>query len=433
MRIKGENTAMLFVRDVNKKSSRQKTYLKLFLGFFLVMSLLTVLSRTADSLTVARVTVDKAIRGSLSHETVADGTIESSEKVYVKIEEGFKVAKINVTKGEFVKTGDQLINIDKKDIEEQLFKAQTELQLLELKKQGLNLETYDNKGDEVVEKAQLELDRAKRDRDINKEINGGTELEKDKRAVEDAELNLQTAITEKEKTNVSNKVAQEKNEIDKKSTELDILLKTKEINKLNKLCAMGNIITAESDGIIDEIYIKEGEKTTGSNLISIIPEKSKFLYKATINGEKAKYIKAGDSIQITLAGKQVPIDNVVVKSVRNVDDGKSMVEIIADMPDGTEASNGMSASMKHGKKTDEYDRIIPIGSLRSTNQGDYILVIKETNTVMGNEKSVYKLDVTVADRDSSFAAITSGLNDETIIINSNKAISEGDRVRIDVK
>lgn len=433
MRIKGENTAMLFVRDVYKKNNRQKIYLKLFIGFFVVMSLLTVLSRTADSLTVARVTVDKAKRGSLSHGTVADGIIESSEKVYVKIEEGFKVEKINVTKGEFVKIGDPLINIDKKDIEEQLFKVQTELQLLELKKQGLNLETYDNKGDEVVKKAQLEIDRAKRDRDINKEINGGIELEKDKRAVEDAELNLQTAITEKEKTNVSNRVAQEKNEIDKKSTELDILLKTKEINKLNELCAMGNIITAENDGSIDEIYIKEGEKTTGSNLISIIPEKSKFLYKATINGEKAKYIKVGDSIQITLAGKQVPIDNVVVKSVMSADDCKSMVEIIADMPDGTEASNGMSASMKHEKKTDEYDRIIPIESLRSTNQGDYILVIKETNTVMGNEKSVYKLDVTVADKDSSFAAITSGLNDETIIINSNKPISEGDRVRIDVK
>jgi len=433
MKIEGENFVMLFVREVNKKNNRQKTYLKLFIGFFVVMSLLTVLSRTADSLTVARVTVDKAKRGSLSHETVADGIIESSEKVYVKTEEGFKVKKINVTKGEFVKAGDTLINIDKKDIEEQLFKSQTELQLLELKKQGLNLETYDNKGDEVVEKAQLELDRAKKDRDINKEINVGIELEKDKRAVEDAELNLQTAIAENEKTNLSNKVAQEKNEINKKSTELDILLKTTEINKLNELCAMGNIITAESNGIIDEIYIKEGEKTTGSNLISLIPDKSKVLYKATLDGEKAKYIKAGDSINVTLAGKQVPIDNVVVKSVRNVDDGKSMVEIIADMPDGTEASNGMSASMKHVKRTDEYDRIIPITSLRSTSQGDYILVVKETNTVMGNEKSAYKLDVTVADKDSSFAAITNGLNDEIVIINSNKPISEGDRVRIDVK
>lgn len=168
-------------------------------------------------------------------------------------------------------------------------------------------------------------------------------------------------------------------------------------------------------------------------MISLIPDKSEFLYKATIDGEKVKYIKVGDSIQITLAGKQVPIDNVVVKSVRNVDDGKSMVEIIAEMPDGTEASNGMSASMKHVKKTDEYDCIIPICSLRSTNQGDYILVVKETNTVLGNEKSAYKLEVTVADKDSSFAAVTGVLNDEKIIINSNKPISEGDRVRIDVK
>jgi len=55
----------------------------------------------------------------------------------------------------------------------------------------------------------------------------------------------------------------------------------------------------------------------------------------------------------------------------------------------------------------------------------------ETNTVMGDEKSAYKLDVVVADKDSSFAGIISGINDEIIITNSNKPISEGDRVRID--
>jgi len=193
------------MKDTDKRKDRQKTYVKLFIGFFVVMLLLTVLSRAADSLTVARVTVDKAKRGNLNHETIADGIIESSEKVYVKVEEGFKAEKINVTKGEFVRTGDTLITLDKKDIEEHLFHAETELELLELKKQRLNLETYENEGDAAVEKAQLELDRAMKDRDINKEINNGIEMEKDKRAVEDAMLNLQAAKKEKEKLIINNK------------------------------------------------------------------------------------------------------------------------------------------------------------------------------------------------------------------------------------
>lgn len=415
----------------DKKSIRQKNYIKLFVGFFVVMFLLTLLSRAADSLTVARVIVDKAKRGSLNYETVADGIIESSDKIYVKIEEGFKTEKINVNKGEFVKAGDTLIILDKKDIEEQLFKAETELELLKLKKQRLNLETYENEGDAAVEKAQIELNRAKRDSDINKEINKGIEMEKDKRAVEDAMLNLQSAEKEKEKINISNKASKGKNEIDKKSTELEILLKTNEINRLKDLCSNNNIILAESDGIIDEIYIKEGEKTTGSNLISIIPHKASCSFKAIIDAEKAKYIKIDDAIQITLQGKQIPINDVIIKSVIPINGGKNMVEITAEIPEGKEVSHGMRATMKHVHRTDEYNRIIPISALRSSSQGDYILVVKETNTVMGNEKSVYKLDVIVADKDSSFAVITSGINDEIIITNSNKSISEGDRVRID--
>ena len=431
MIIKEKNNTMSFMKDTDKRNDRQKTYVKLFIGFFIVMLLLTVLSRAADSLTVARVTVDKAKRGNLNHETVADGIIESSEKVYVKVEEGFKAEKINVAKGEFVRTGDALITLDKKDIEEHLFQAETELELLELKKQRLNLETYENEGDAAVEKAQLELDRAMKDRDINKEINNGIEMEKDKRAVEDAMLNLQATKKEKEKLIINNKVLIEKNEIDKKSTDLEILLKTNEINKLKNLCSDKNIILAESDGIIDEIYIKEGEKTTGSNLISIIPSNDSCNFKAIIDAERAKYIKIGDVIQITLEGKQIPINDVAIKSATYTDDGKGMVEITAEIPVGKEVYHGMRAAMKHVHKTEEYNKIIPISALRSSSQGDYILVVMETNTVMGDEKSAYKLDVVVADKDNSFAGFTSGINDEIIITNSNKPISEGDRVRID--
>ncbi|WP_313341691.1 HlyD family efflux transporter periplasmic adaptor subunit [Sedimentibacter sp.] len=416
----------------NEKNKKQKIYAKALAGFFVLMLLFTTLSRAADSVAVAKVYAKKAERGRLSHETLCEGWMEPREKLHISSEEGFIILEIKAEQGQSVTAGEPLIILDASDIEEQLSAAETELRLLELKKQSLSLNTYDSSGDRSVEKAEAELKRAQEDLELNKEINGGIKLEKDKRAVEDALLNLQAAIGEKEKAQAADKAAREKNEIDKESAELEIQLKNKEISSLRELAAVGSAIYAEISGTIDEIYVKSGEKTSGGNLISIIPGNSKYYFKAVTDKEDAKYIKQGDSVEVTLEGQKAPIKDVEVKWVKLSTSDKNTVEIAVEMPENNELYNGMAASVKHVKITEEYSKVVPLSAVRSSGTGNYVLGIKNVNTLLGEENAAYRINIEVLDNDGSKAAV-SGLSNEDVIVNSNKPIEESDRVRVKTK
>jgi len=429
--MRSKEKAMTYDDKVNDKSRRQKFYAKAFVGFFALMLFFTVISRAADSAAVAKVYTEKAKRGKLSHETVCEGRVEPWEKLYISSEEGFRVQEIKVEPGQTVVSDEPLIILDKKEIDERLFTAETELKLMELKKQNLDLNTYDSSDDKSVEKARTAFERAQQDMELNKEINGGMELEADKRAAEDALLNLKTAVEEKEKADMNINKAKEKNEIDKKSAELEIQLKNKEISSLRELVDKGCIISAVKGGTIDEIYVKIGEKTSGGNVISLIPEDSEYYFKAEVDKEKTKYIKPGDSAEITLEGDKIPIKDAEIKWVKFSTENET-AEITVKIPEDAKVYNGMSASIRHVSTTAEYERIIPVSAVRSSTGGDYVLAVKEVNAVMGNENAAYRVNIEVQDEDGKNAAVA-GLNDEDIIVSSNKPIEESDRVRVKLK
>ena len=416
----------------NDKNKKQKLYAKALASFFALMLLFTVLSRAADSVAVAKVYAKKAERGRLSHEMLCEGRMEPKEKLYISSEEGFIIREIKAEQGQTVTTGEPLIILDGGDIEERLSVAETELRLLELRKQSLSLNTYDSSGDRAVEIAEAELKRAQEDLELNKEINGGIELKKDKRAVEDASLNLQAAIGEKEKAEAADKAARERNEIDKESAELEIQLKNKEISSLRELTAAGFAIYAESGGTIDEINVRSGEKTSGGNLISIIPEDSSYYFKAETDKEDAKYIKPGDLAEITLKGQKAPIKEAEIKWVKPSQSDKNTVEIAVEIPGNNQLYSGMAASMKHVKTTEEYSKVVPLSAVRSSGAGDYVLGIKNVNTILGDEDAAYRINIEVLDRDGNRAAV-SGLSDEAVIVSSNKPVEEADRVRVKTK
>lgn len=423
---------MIYNHEENNKNKRQRLYAKAFIGFFALMLLFTMLSRAADSLALAKVYTEKAKRGKLSHETLCQGMLEPLEKLYISSEEGFRIQEVRVEPGQAVTAGETVIILDSKDIEEELFTAETELKLLELKEQGYYLNTYDSSGDKSVEKAHAELERAQMDMELNKEINDGKELISDKRAVEDALFNLQTAIDENEKAEADKKAAKEKNEIDKKIVRLEIQLKNKEICHLEKLAGKDGIISAQKSGTIEEVYVKKGEKTLGGNLISLIPEDSEYYFKAEVDKEKAKYIKEGDLAEITLEGQKAPIKDAEIKWVKISGTDKNTVEIAAKIPKSDEYYKGMGASMKHVSSTDEYDKIIPLSAVRSSTDSDYVLAVRKVNTVMGDETAAYRINIELLDKDGTNAAVR-GLNNEDAIVSSNKPIEESDRVRVKQK
>ena len=120
---------MDFEMDKNKKSSLQVKAVKALAGFLILMFLLTILSRAADSLTIAKVTASAATGGVISHNIEVDGNITPNKDIAISTRANIKIASVEATEGKTVKKGDLLIQLDPADLKKKLLKAQKELQV----------------------------------------------------------------------------------------------------------------------------------------------------------------------------------------------------------------------------------------------------------------------------------------------------------------
>ena len=120
---------MDFEMDKNKKSSLQVKAVKALAGFLILMFLLTILSRAADSLTIAKVTASAATGGVISHNIEVDGNITPNKDIAISTSANFKIASVEATEGKTVKKGDLLIQLDTADLKKKLLQAQKELQV----------------------------------------------------------------------------------------------------------------------------------------------------------------------------------------------------------------------------------------------------------------------------------------------------------------
>ena len=120
---------MDFEMDKNKKSSLQVKAVKALAGFLILMFLLKILSRAADSLTIAKVTASAATGGVISHNIEVDGNITPNKDIAISTSANIKIASVEATEGKTVKKGDLLIQLDTADLKKKLLKAQKELQV----------------------------------------------------------------------------------------------------------------------------------------------------------------------------------------------------------------------------------------------------------------------------------------------------------------
>ena len=75
--------------------------------------------------------------------------------------------------------------------------------------------------------------------------------------------------------------------------------------------------------------------------------------------------------------------------------------------------------------------MIPLSALREERGTTYVLIAETRSGILGENETAVKMGVTVLKKDKDHAAIESSLNQESrIIIQSNKYVKEGDRIRI---
>lgn len=143
-----------------KKVSLQDLAGRLFIGFLIMMLLLTIVSRAAASVTVAKVDVTSPKKGALNFEVNGVGTLGAKAEKYLNLYEGVRIAGVFVNAGQNVDKGDLLFQYDINDLEEVLDSMEDEIVKAELNLQKERLNYKAEREGSAKEMAELSLERA---------------------------------------------------------------------------------------------------------------------------------------------------------------------------------------------------------------------------------------------------------------------------------
>ncbi len=256
-------------------------------------------------------------------------------------------------------------------------------------------------------------------------------LEGKRREVEAAEEAVRIAKQAVEIYNIEGSASGDQNskqisELVLQSHTIDLKTKKQELEKVRKLIEASGEVKAPEKGVVTFVGVEPGRRTTGEEMIRL--GFGDYLFRAEFDREAATNIEEGVTANIRLAGKKRNIE-VEIEKITMSGDGRS--EMTARMPED-EYLLGEKAEFKITTESEQFDQCIPIQALREDNYGDYILVTREQEDILGTLLVAERVNITILDKGSRTVAIDGAISSKSqVIMESNKHINAGDRVRIE--
>lgn len=246
-----------------------------------------------------------------------------------------------------------------------------------------------------------------------------------KRNFEDAKIGLKEAKKSDSDTDKNNNINRQTHSIDLELNQIDIRNKKEAVSEIKGILKNEGKVSSTVTGVLVECGIAIGNRITGAERICFAL--SNYGFEAKVSKDEVKHLAVGDEMLIQIGDSKDEL-SILLESISSEDvEGKFTITGI--MPKG-DYSVGTPTSFKVSKNSKPYTSTIPIQALRmDANNKTYVLITEETNTILGNELTALRMDVTVLEKDYTIAAIENGFSDN-IIVSSNKNIKEGDRVRL---
>ncbi|MCI8326687.1 MAG: hypothetical protein HFI37_02805 [Lachnospiraceae bacterium] len=445
---------------------KEKKIWKWIFLFFAGMLVCTVLSRAADSVTIPKVKVEKIKRGALKFVLEGEGNVmaEREEVLFLPID-AKPVQLMEI--GTEVKQGDILAVFDMESLKEKKETYEAEKRKLELSMQeqvihgnaatpatqGEKAEQTVNQLSEELNAIVAELERRQEEyrqktedeEELSEEEKqsleaGIQECENQKGSLEQSLAEAQNALAEARESDANAEAENQRQrrlaELSKEGIRVDMGQKEKEIKKLEELIRAGGKMTASCDGTITEVTAVLGTVTSGQEYFKIGNGNEKF--RAELDEEEALGLKENDPVVIIETEKKEEIKGKITE-IRKLSNGqetqeseesqKAKVEIVVKL-NKNELVVGSRMHFKVDKESKEYKALIPLEAIREDGTGKYVLILEERSSILGKEKKAARVNIEVKEQNEVNAAVESALMEEDeIIVGSNKAIKAGDRVR----
>ena len=472
---------------MKKRSIFWKKGLCVLLG---VLFFFTIASRIADSLTVARVSTVGPSARKLQYTVSVEGSVQSRREMAVLTESDLLIKSVFVSKGQQVKKGDVLTKIDLRQLDEQIEQAAGEKKTLELQNQALRNNQARGKNTQKKQSAYAKEDyrllkaankavlkrakkalataekrlQAEQERQAKKaekktqtpaavSMSAIEKQEKEQAEEQEAEQAqatleaLQDAVTERKNayeelqasTRDAERKARREMETEGQETDNSILVNEIEIRKIGRRLEKlrdikrekGKILAPEG-GVITELLVGVGQKTSDTAIITMTDDRAGFQFVGQLAEEDASQIAVG--MPVTLRKGTEERDGIAVTSIEpdeRDESGKSM-NVTAFLPKDS-FSLGESITMSMTKESENYSCTVPLSAIHEEAGKYFVLLVQTEDTVLGSQETAERAEVKVLEKNESYAALEEGTlsEDSRIITDSSRYVASGDRVRLE--
>lgn len=239
------------------------------------------------------------------------------------------------------------------------------------------------------------------------------------RLQEEKERQAKRAIEDTSETGAAdNSAAVNQLAIAQKRRQLALLLKEKE---------SGGKVTSEVDGTVTLVQLAVGQRSPDTAAFLMSDASGGMSFTTQVSREDAVYVMAGDTV--TLKSGDQTCEELTVLSVETNEDETAQVTVC--VPKDTLAP-GAYAVMELMKQSEEYSITVPASAVHTENEQNFVYVMEPEETVLGGSYVALRMEVTVAERNGMYAAVTeSSLTSESrVITGSDQMISAGETVRL---
>lgn len=445
--------------------------LQLFGIFFVLMLLFTILSRSADSLTIARVQVKSPGKQMITHTVSGSGRVVSKTEEAIFVLPNQKIKRVYVEEGTRVQKGDLLFQVDMQTLKEQIAAQDRLVEQQELtngdaassqsvKQEQTNREiaraqedyqTAQIQGDAAVARAQEEVDIAYQRLNEYYQSQKGFQAEGEEGTNDSSQLNaLQDDIRAKEQAleeaiaardtsmqEASRKIedaqASQARDSTREIGQLDQEEKEVSLQKLQKLQKAEGKIYAETEGVVTALNLHAGEVSGEAAALLVAPADSGYQFVAEISKDDEKYVETGASVKFTGPSTLEEEENLTVSALitGENENGEIVKQLVVDLPD-TVDEIGQTADFEVEKKSATYDICLPIAALQQEDSGYFVYVVEDSSSVLGEEQVIRKHTVSVLEKNESYVALSEdSLNtSQQVIVYADREIQDGSRVRI---
>ena len=357
------------------------------LGYFLAaMLLLTLVSRAADAILLPVVQCARPLPGALSHVVTVTGAAEAEEQWPVAAESGLSIARVCVRAGQKVEAGEPLALYDQVRLQEMLAEKQANLKTLTLQ-------------------AQLEA----ADAGVGAQPEGTPPPGQSGQSTQSAQASQQKPILQQQLRNMELDAAQ------------------REVDRLSQLLYEGAALNAPVAGTVSEVLVAAGDIAAAGAAFRISPAAAGLVVRTAVTGEQAKHLAAGMEARFQLSGESAASAQPAV--LRSLTPTAAGYEALFALPEGYGAI-GQSVTITATQNTAAYNMRVPLGAVVYRGDAAGVYRIRTGQSVLGEMEYVEFVAVTVLEADAQYAAIEGALVDQDqVVVSSNKPVSEGDRVR----